>query len=103
ELLPLQRVLYPHAVSYDLVLGADRCVWVSVPDQTPIIEVQAAPRPRQDVDFQVLGNPRKIARLLTAGWLGRRFGRAARVRGPREAVAALSALLGAPLDLGALH
>jgi hypothetical protein len=103
ELLPLQRVVYPHAVSYDLVLGPDRCVWVSVPDGTPAIEVQAAPRPRQEVDFQVLGDPKRIARLLTAGWFGRRFGRAARVRGRRQGVVALSALLGAPLDLGALH
>jgi hypothetical protein len=103
ELLPLQRVVYPHAVSYDLVLGPDRCVWVSVPDGAPIIEVKPAPRPRQEVDFQVVGDPRKIARLLTAGWLGRRFGRAARVRGRRQGVVALSALLGAPLDLGALH
>ena len=103
ELLPLQRMVYPQAVSYDLVLGTDRCVWVSVPDGTPVIEVQTAPRPRQEVDFQVVGDPRRIARLLTAGWLGRRFGRAARVRGRRQRAVALSALLGAPLDLGTLH
>ncbi|MGZ4192714.1 MAG: hypothetical protein ACXVRW_09700, partial [Solirubrobacteraceae bacterium] len=103
ELLPLQRVVYPHAVTYDVVLAHDRCVWVTVADGTPSIEVQSAARPRQEVDFQVLGDPKRIARLLTAGWFGRRFGRAARVRGRREGVAALSALLGAPLDLGALH
>jgi hypothetical protein len=103
ELLPLQRVVYPHAVTYDLVLAPDRCVWVSVPNGTPSIEVQTTARPRQEVDFQVLGDPKRIARLLTAGWFGRLFGRAARVRGRREGVAALSSLLGAPLDLGALH
>jgi hypothetical protein len=104
ELLPLQRVVYPHAVAYDLVLASDRCVWVSVPNGTPTIEVQTAPRPRQEVDFQVVGEPARIARLLTAGRLRRIFGRrAARVRGRREGVAALSSLLGAPLDLGALH
>jgi hypothetical protein len=103
ELLPLQRIVYPHAVTYDLVLGADRCVRVSVREGRPIIEVHSAARSRQEVDFQVLGEPRKIARLLTAGWLGRRFGRAARVRGRRQGMVALTALLGAPLDLGALH
>jgi hypothetical protein len=103
ELLPLQRVVYPHAVTYDLVLAHDRCVWVSVSDGTPVIEVNSAARPRQEVDFQVKGDPARLARLLTAGWFRRRFGRTARVRGRREGVGALSALLGAPLDLGALH
>ncbi|HYZ81619.1 MAG TPA: hypothetical protein VE571_10140, partial [Solirubrobacteraceae bacterium] len=103
ELLPLQRVVYPHAVTYDLVLAPDRCVWVSVPNGIPSIEVQTTARPRQEVDFQVLGDPKRIARLLTAGWFGRLLGRAARVRGRREGLAALSSLLGAPLDLGALH
>jgi hypothetical protein len=104
ELLPLQRVVYPHAITYDIVLAPDRCVWVSVPNGTPTIEVQATARPRQEVDFQVLGQPARIARLLTVSRFRRLFGRhAARVRGRREGVTALSALLGAPLDLGALH
>jgi hypothetical protein len=104
ELLPLQRVVYPHTIAYDLVLASDRCVWVSVPDGPPSIEVQTAPRPRAEVDFQLIGEPARIARLLTAGRLRRVFGRrGARVRGRKEGVAALHALLGAPLDLGALH
>ena len=104
ELLPLQRVVYPHAVAYDLVLAPDRCVWVSVPNGVPTIEVQSTPRPRQEVDFQVVGEPARIARLLTAGRLRRLLRRGtARVRGRREGVGALSSLLGAPLDLGALH
>ncbi len=104
ELLPLQRVVYPHAITYDLVLAPDRCVWVSVPNGTPTIEVQTAPRPRTEVDFQVIGEPARIARLLTAGRFRRLFGRrGARVRGRREGVVALASLLGAPLDLGALH
>ena len=103
ELLPLQRVVYPHPVTYDLVLAHDRCVWVSVASGAPTIEVQGAGRPRREVDFQVLGDPARLARLLTAGWFRRRFGRAARVRGRRQGVVALSALLGAPLDLGALY
>ncbi|MGZ4272690.1 MAG: hypothetical protein ACXVRP_02890, partial [Solirubrobacteraceae bacterium] len=104
ELLPLQRVVYPNPVAYDLVLAPDRCVWVSVPNGTPTIEVQTAARSRREVDFQVVGDPARIARLLTvSGW--RRFlrRRVARVRGRKEEVAALSSLLGVPLDLGALH
>jgi hypothetical protein len=86
------------------VLASDRCVWVSVTDGTPSVEVQAAPRPREEVDFQVIGDPARIARLLTAGRLRRIFGRrGARVRGRRQAVSALASLLGAPLHLGALH
>jgi hypothetical protein len=104
ELLPLQRVVYPHAIAYDLVLAPDRCVWVTVPDGAPRIEVQTAPRPRGEVDFQVIGDPARIARLLTVGRLRRLFGRrAARVRGRRQGLVALTSLLGAPLDLGALH
>jgi hypothetical protein len=103
ELLPLQRVVYPNAVTYDLVLAQDRCVWVSVPNGTPTVEVRSAPRPLREVDFQVKGDPARLARLLTAGWFRRRFGRTARVRGQRRDVAPLAALLGAPLDLGALY
>ncbi len=104
DLLPLQRVVYPHAVAYDLVLAPDRCVWVSVPNGHPTIEVQTSPRPRQEVDFQVVGEPARIARLLTASRLRRLLRRGtARVRGRREGLAALSSLLGAPLDLRALH
>jgi hypothetical protein len=105
ELLPLQRVVYPHAISYDLALGPGRgCVCVSVPNGTVTIGVQSTPRPREEVDFQVYGDPAKVARLLTAGRFRRRFSRrVARVRGRREGVVALSALLGTPLDLRALH
>jgi hypothetical protein len=56
------------------------------------------------VDFQVYGDPARIARLLTAGWFRRRFSRkVARVRGRRAGLAALTALLGTPLDLRELH
>jgi hypothetical protein len=107
ELLPLQRVVYPHSIAYDLVVGAGPgrgCVSVTVTDGTATIAVQSTPRPRDSVDFQVYGEPARIARLLTAGRWRRRFSRrVARVRGRREGVAALSALLGTPLDLKALH
>ncbi|HWE13943.1 MAG TPA: hypothetical protein VG365_10550 [Solirubrobacteraceae bacterium] len=112
DLLPLQRVVYPHNVAYDLVLGSGRgqarpagsCVCVTVPNETISIAVQSAPRPRDEVDFQVCGDPARIARLVTAGRFRRRFSpRVARVRGRREGVAALTALLGTPLDLRELH
>jgi hypothetical protein len=105
ELLPLQPIAYPHAMAYDLVLGTGRgCVCVTVPDKTVTIGVQSAPRPREEVDFQVFGEPARIARLLTAGRLRRRLGLGvARMRGRREGLSALSALLGTPLDLRALH
>ncbi|MFZ0091972.1 MAG: hypothetical protein WAL63_20910, partial [Solirubrobacteraceae bacterium] len=62
------------------------------------------PRPRGEVDLQVAGPPRRIARLLVAGWLRRRCGfGVARVRGRRETLAALSALLGTSADLMVLQ
>jgi hypothetical protein len=77
---------------------------VTVPNGTPSIAVETAPRARNEVDFQVFGDPARIARLLTAGWFRRRFSpRVARVRGRRDGVAALRALLGTPLDLRELH
>jgi hypothetical protein len=112
ELLPLQRVVYPHKIAYDLVLGSGRgeahparsCVCVTVPNGTTSITVQSAPRPREEVNFQVVGDPARIARLLTAGRFRRRVGRrVARVRGRRDGIAALTALLGTPLDLRDLH
>jgi hypothetical protein len=105
ELLSLQRIAYPHPVSYDLVLGDDRgCVCVSVLGGPPEISLQSAPRPAEAVDFQVRGDPARIARLLTVRGLRRRFGRrVAKVAGRRERLAALDALLDTPLDLMALH
>ncbi len=112
ELLPLQRVAYPHPVAYDLVLEMGRpragplrrCVTVTVADGAPAIAVATAPRAPSHVDFQVYGDPARIARLLTAGWFRRRFSRrVARVRGRRDGVAALRALLATPLDLAELH
>ncbi|MFZ0041959.1 MAG: hypothetical protein WAK93_11680, partial [Solirubrobacteraceae bacterium] len=105
ELLRLQREAYPLLVSYDLMLGAARgCVCVTVRGSGPAISLQSAPRPREAVDFQVFGEPAKIARLLIAGRLRRRLHwRVAKVRGRRERLAALDALLQIPLDLIALH
>ncbi len=109
ELLPLAALVHPRPVAYDLVLrrgpGVTRpCVWVTVLGGAPTIRVRPAPRPADQVDFQVVGEPVRIARLLVAGWLRRRLGLGvARVRGSRAQLPALGALLSAPLDLTELH
>jgi hypothetical protein len=105
DLLVLQRAAYPHPVAYDLVLGPGRgCVRVTVGEGPPVIERQGAARTREEVDFRVRGEPARIARLLTAHGIWRRLGpRVARVRGRRDGLVALQALLAMPLDLVALR
>lgn len=104
DLLVLQRAAYPHPIAYDLVLGPGRgCVRVTMGEGAPRIERQGAARTREEVDFRVRGEPARIARLLTAHGIWRRVGlRVARVRGRRDGLAALEALLALPLDLVAL-
>lgn len=105
DLLALQRVGYPHPIAYDLVLGPGRgCVRVTVGGEgPPSVELHGAARTREEVDFRVTGPPGRIARLLCAHGIWRRLGpRVARVRGRRDGLAALQALLGLPLDLAGL-
>ena len=104
-LLPCQRAAYPHPVSYDLVLGPGRgCVQVTAGLAAAEVSLQGAARAREQVDFQVIGDPARLARLLTASPLRRllRVG-IARVRGRREGLAAIRALLALPLDLTSLQ
>ncbi len=109
ELLPLAALVHPRPVAYDLILRPGPevtrpCVWVTVFGGIVTIRVRPAPRAPDQVDFQVVGEPVRIARLLVAGWLRRRLGLGvARARGRRVQLVALSALLSAPLDLTALH
>lgn len=105
DLLVLQRAAYPHPIAYDLVLGPGRgCVRVTVGEGPPSIERQGAARTRDEVDFHVRGEPARIARLLTAHGIWRRVGlRVARVRGRRDGLVALAALLSLPLDPVALR
>ncbi|MGH2856650.1 MAG: hypothetical protein ACRDMJ_04110, partial [Solirubrobacteraceae bacterium] len=105
ELLPLQWSVHPAPVAYDLVLGPGRgCVSVTSRAQPPEIALVGSPRPRGDVDLQVVGEPARIARLLTAGrWRSRLGRRVARVRGRRARLGAISALLTTPLDLSTLR
>jgi hypothetical protein len=105
DLLPAQRAAYPHPVAYDLVLGeAPGVVRVTVGDGPPEISHSDSARQLAAVDFRVVGSPASIARRLTAKGLRRRFGRRlARVRGNRDALGALAALVDAPLQLGELY
>jgi hypothetical protein len=105
DLLGLQRAAFPHPIAYDLVLGPGRgCVRVTVGEGPPSVELHGAARTREEVDFRVKGEPARIARLLTAHGIWRRLGpRVARVRGRRDGLAALQALLSLPLDLGTLQ
>jgi hypothetical protein len=104
-LLGGQRAAWPHAVAYDLVLGPGYgTVQVTVGERGVSVERAGSGRAREDVVFQIIGAPARLARLFTAGPLRRllRVG-LARVRGRREGVSALRALLSLPLDLGALR
>lgn len=105
DLLALQRAAFAHPIAYDLVLGPGRgCVRVTVGEGPPIVQLHGAARTREEVDFRVTGEPARIARLLTAHGIWRRLGlRVARVRGRRDGLAALQALLSLPLDLGSLQ
>jgi hypothetical protein len=104
-LLGAQRAAWPHAIAYDLVLGPGYgTVQVTVGERGVSVERAGAARTREQVVFQIVGGPARLARSLTAGPLRRllRVG-VARVRGRREGVGALSALLALPLDLDALR
>jgi hypothetical protein len=104
-LLGAQRAAWPHAVAYDLVLGPGYgTVQVTVGERGVSVERSGAARAREQVVFQIVGGPARLARLFSAGPLRRllRIG-VARVRGRREGVGALRALLALPLDLTALR
>ncbi len=105
ELLPAQGEAYSQRIAYDLVFGEGRgCAQVTAGDGPPVIRHADGPRAREEVDFQVLGSPEAIARLLTAGAFRRRFGRGvARVRGRRDRLEALRSLPAVKLDLRGLH
>jgi hypothetical protein len=108
-LLPAQRAADPVPVAYDLVLGDLATARVTVSISATQVDLGDAPRPPDEVDFQLVGDLASIARLLAAGRVRRRLGRLpvggrlARVRGDRGRLGALERLLDAPLTLGQLH
>jgi hypothetical protein len=104
SLLGMERVAYPHPTTFDLLLGpgGGSIQVTSSASRTDVIAGTTA-RPLEQVGFRVVGGPDRIARLLIAGRLRRRLGfGVARVRGDRDGLAALEALLSLPLDLPAL-
>ena len=100
----MQRIAYPQPVSYDILLGPGHgCVQVTSGEGSTEVARQATARPLEQVDLQVVGGPARFAKLLAAGRIRRRLGfGVARVRGNRDGLAALDALLALPLDLPAL-
>ena len=98
----MQRIAYPQPVSYDLVLGPGYgCVQVTSDDGGTTIIRQATARPLEQVDLHLVGGPERFAKLLAAGRIRRRLGFwvLSRVRGNRDGLAALDALLALPLEL----
>ena len=105
SLLPMQWIAYPQPVSYDIVLGPGHgCVQVTSGDDGTEVARQATARPLEQVDFQLVGGPERFAKLLAAGRIRRRLGFwvFSRVRGNRDGLGALDALLALPLELPAL-
>jgi hypothetical protein len=105
SLLPMQWIAYPRPVSYDIVLGPGHgCVQVTSGDDAVKVVRQATARSLEQVDFQLVGGPERFAKLLAAGRIRRRLGFwvLSRVRGNRDGLEALDALLALPLELPAL-
>ena len=108
-LVPAQYAADPHPIAYDLVMSDVLVAHVTIGSAGESVEFDASARPLSQVDFQLVGGPARIARLLAAGPVRRRLGGlapggpVARVRGDRRRLAALDALLGARLTLAQLH
>jgi hypothetical protein len=105
DLLPAQGAAYDRPVAYDLVLGRDvGTVAVTLRDGQLELASRSSAREPAAVDFQAIGSPGRIARLLTARWVRRRTKLGlARVRGDRRHLEALQALIRTPLSLAELH
>ena len=104
SLLGMERIAYPHPIAFDLLLGpGGGCIQVTSSEARTDVVAETTARPLEQVGFRVVGGPDRLARLLVAGRLRRRLGfGVARVRGDRDGLAALEALLALPLDLPAL-
>jgi len=99
-LLPVQGRVHRGALDYDLVLGERKCLRVTVADGRTHVQRDFEPRELSAVQLQLIGEPAGIARLLVAGRWRRRFVRhLAKLRGEREALAAVCDLIRTPLSL----
>jgi hypothetical protein len=103
-LLAAQPSVQPLPLAYDLVLSDFGCVTVTAAGGRARVEIRDAPRRREEVQLVVRGELSSFARLLAAGPLRRLvWRRLARARGSRSTLAALRALIRAPLSLGQLR
>ncbi|HWE33956.1 MAG TPA: hypothetical protein VG410_10755 [Solirubrobacteraceae bacterium] len=105
-LLPAQGSVYSEPVAYDLVLGEDVCVQLTLSSggAAPEIVVATAPREPAAVTFRATGDHPALARLLTAGRLRVRLGvGVAHVTGDRHGLVALRALVRSPRSLDQLY
>jgi hypothetical protein len=104
ELLPAQRLVHPEPIAYDLVLSDQTCVQVTVAEAGLQLELADTRRPREAIQFAVVGDQERLARLLTAGRVRRRLRRGLpTVVGKRHGMSAIEALVAAPLSLRELH
>ncbi|MFL5830343.1 MAG: hypothetical protein ACJ76X_10530 [Solirubrobacteraceae bacterium] len=107
-LLPAQAAVHPEPLSYDLVLGTERCIQVTVTDGGATKVTQAdSPRDATVVAFQIVGDAAAVARLVAAGVPRRRLFRGgrrlARVQGSRVQARVLAALTDPPVTLTGLQ
>jgi hypothetical protein len=107
-LLPAQAAVHPEPLSYDLVLGPERCIQVTVTDGGATKVTQAdSPRDATVVAFQIVGDAAAVARMVAAGVPRRRLFRGgrrlARVRGSRVQARVLVALTDPPVTLTGLQ
>ena len=106
QLLPAQPLVHLRPVAYDLVLGPGHTLRVTSPGGHPRIELADGPRPPEQTQFRIEGDPPALARLLAAGplhrLLHRRGRQTARLTGDAKAMQALRSLSNSPLSLRSL-
>ncbi len=105
-LLPAQGAVYSEPIAYDLVLGDDLCVQLTLSSggAAPEIVIESASRDLESLTFRAAGDHAALARLLTAGRLRVRLGvGVAKVTGHRDGLVALRALVRSPRSLDDLY
>src|SRR5579875_145875 len=99
-LLPLQSLVHPEPLAYDIVLSGIESVQVTIDDNGQRIGRFPSSRSLEQLNFRVSGDVAQLGRLLAARRLRRRFGRGlARVEGSWRHFRALEALLDARVRL----
>lgn len=105
-LLPAQGLVHGAPIAYDLVLGEELTIQLTLsePSASPVIAITDGPRPLSVVAFRASGDHASLARLANAPSARRvlRRGRA-RVDGRRREVGAMVELVRSPLGLDELY